>query len=59
MLFIKKGDSLPCLVVDYWGSNEGTIQYHYPLPLMQDTLMNLSRAKQFMKLDIRGAYNLI
>jgi hypothetical protein len=26
---------------------------------MQDTLMNLSRAKWFMKLDIRPAYNLI
>jgi hypothetical protein len=26
---------------------------------MQDTLMNLSRAKWFTKLDIRGAYNLI
>jgi hypothetical protein len=31
----------------------------YPLPLMQATLMNLSRAKWFTKLDIRGAYNLI
>jgi hypothetical protein len=47
------------LVVDYHGINEGTIKNRYPLPLMQDTLMNLSRAKWFTKLDIRGAYNLI
>jgi hypothetical protein len=26
---------------------------------MQDSLMNLSRAKWFMKVYIRGAYNLI
>jgi hypothetical protein len=59
ILFIKKGDGSLYLVVDYQGINEGTIKNRYPLPLMQDTLMNLSRAKWFMKLDIRGAYNLI
>jgi hypothetical protein len=47
------------LVVDYRRINEATIKNHYPLPLMQDTLMNLSRTKWFTKLDIRGAYNLI
>jgi hypothetical protein len=59
ILFIKKGDGSLCLVVDYRGINEGTIKNCYPLPLMQDTLMNLSRAKWCTKLDIRGAYNLI
>jgi hypothetical protein len=59
ILVVKKGAGSLCLVVDYWGINEGTIKNHYPLPLMQDTLMNLSRAKWFTKLDIRGAYNLI
>jgi hypothetical protein len=59
ILFIKKGDGLPRLVVDYHAINEGTIKNRYLLPLMQDTLMNLSRAKWFTKLDIRGAYNLI
>jgi hypothetical protein len=29
------------------------------MPLLQDTLMNLSKAKWFTKLDIGGAYNLI
>jgi hypothetical protein len=45
ILFIKKGDGSLQLVVDYRGINEGTIKNRYPLPLMQDTLMNLSRAK--------------
>jgi hypothetical protein len=59
ILFIKKGDGSLRLVVDYRGINEGTIKNRYPLPLMQDTLMNLSRAKWFTKLDICRAYNLI
>jgi hypothetical protein len=52
ILFIKKGDSLVGLVVYYGGINEGTIKNRYPLPLMQDALMDLSRAKWSMKLDI-------
>jgi hypothetical protein len=45
ILFIKTGDSLLQLVVNYCGINKGTIKNCYLLPLMQDTLMNLSRAK--------------
>jgi hypothetical protein len=59
ILFIKKGDGSLCLVVDYRGINEGTIKNCYALPLIQDTLMNLSMAKWFTKLNIRRAYNLI
>jgi hypothetical protein len=59
ILFLKKGDSSLRLVVDYRGINEGTIKNSYPLPLLQDTLINLSKAKWFTKLDIHGAYNLI
>jgi hypothetical protein len=59
ILFVKKGDGSLRLIVDYRGINEGTIKNRYPLPLMQDTLMNLSRAKWFTKLDIHGAYNLM
>jgi hypothetical protein len=57
--FVKKGDGSLRLVVDYRGINEGTIKNRYPVPLLQDTLMNLSKVKWFMKLDIHGAYNLI
>jgi hypothetical protein len=46
-------------VVDYRGHNEGTIKNRYPLPLVQETLMRLSQAKWFTKLDVRDAYNLL
>jgi hypothetical protein len=59
ILFVTKGDSSLRLVVNYRDSNEGTIKNRYPLPLLQDTLMNLSKAKWFMKLDICRVYNLI
>jgi hypothetical protein len=59
ILFVKKGDGSLRLVVDYRGINEDTTKNRYPLPLLQDTLMNLLKAKWFTKLDIRGAYNLI
>jgi hypothetical protein len=59
ILFVKKGDSSLWLVIDYRGINEGTIKNRYPLPLLQDTLMNLSKAKWFTKLDIHRVYKLI
>jgi hypothetical protein len=59
ILFVKKGDGSLQLVIDYRGINEGTIKNRYTLLRLQDTLMNLSKAKWFTKLDIRGAYNLI
>jgi hypothetical protein len=45
ILFVKKGDGSLSLVIDYRGINEGTIKNRYPLLLLQDTLMNLSKAK--------------
>jgi hypothetical protein len=59
ILFVKNGDSSLRLVINYRGINKGTIKNRYLLPLLQDTLMNLLKAKWFTKLDIRGAYNLI
>jgi len=59
ILFVKKTDGSLRLCVDYCGLNEGTIKNHYQLPLLQETLMRLSKAKYFMTLDIRGAYNLV
>ena len=59
ILFIKKTDSSLWLCVDYRELNEGTIKNHYPLPLLQETLMRLWKAKYFTTLDIRGAYNLV
>src|SRR5271169_1965960 len=59
ILFAKKGDGSLRLCVDYRGLNAGTIKNRYPLPLIQETLMWLSRARWFTKLDVRGAYNLL
>jgi hypothetical protein len=59
ILFVKKGDGSLRLLADYRGLNEGTIKNRYPLPLVRETLMRLSKATDFTKLDVRGAYNLI
>lgn len=59
VLFAKKPGGGLRLCVDYRGLNEGTIKNRYPLPLIRETLNNLSKAKWFTKLDVRGAYNLI
>jgi hypothetical protein len=45
ILFVKKGDGSLQLVINYRGINEGTIKTRYPLLLLQDTLMNLLKAK--------------
>jgi len=44
ILFANKGDGLLLLGVDYRGLNEGTIKNWYPLPLLQEMLMRLSKA---------------
>jgi len=59
ILFVKNNDGTLPLCVDYQGLNEGTIKNRYPLPLLQEMLMQLSKAKYFTCLDIRGAYNLV
>jgi len=57
--FVKTKEGSLHLCVNYWGRNEGTIKNRYPLPLVKESFMQISRAKIFTKLDIRGAYNLI
>jgi len=59
VLFVKKGDGSLRLCVDYRGLNEITIKNQYPLPLIQETLARLQKAKWYTKLDMRGAYNLL
>jgi hypothetical protein len=59
ILFMKKGNGSLQLCVDYQYLNEGTIKNCYPLPLLQETLLWLLKAKYYTKLDIRGAYNLV
>jgi len=59
IVFVKKTDGSLRLCVDYCGLNVGTIKNRYPLLLLQETLMRLSKAKYFTTLDIRSAYNLV
>lgn len=59
ILFVKKKDGSLRLCVDYRGLNEGTIKNRYPLPLIRETLNQLSKARYYTTLDIRSAYNLI
>jgi hypothetical protein len=58
-LFVKKADGSLRLCNDYRGLNEITIKNRYPLPLIQETLMRLQKARWYTKLDLRGAYNLL
>jgi len=59
ILFVKKKDGSLRLCVDYRGLNEGTGKNRYPLTLIRETLMQLSKAHYYPTLDIRGAYNLL
>ena len=59
ILFVKKPGGGLRLCLDYRGLNEGTIKNRYPLPLIRETLMRLSKARYYTTLDVRGAYNLL
>jgi hypothetical protein len=59
ILFVKKKDGSLRLCVDYRGLNALTIRNRYPLPLIPQLLDQLSQAKIFTKIDLRGAYNLV
>ena len=59
ILFVKKSDGSLRLCVDYRGLNAGTIKNRYPLPLIRETLMRLSKARYYTALDVRSAYNLL
>ncbi len=59
VLFVKKKDGTLRLCVDYRALNAITVRNRYPLPLINNLLDQLSTAKIFSKLDLRGAYNLI
>jgi hypothetical protein len=53
VLFARKGDGSLRFCVDYRKLNALTKKNRYPLPLIDETLARLSRAKIFTKLDIR------
>ena len=59
ILFVKEADGSLRLCVDYRGLNEITIKDRHPLPLICETLAQLSKARYFTKLDIKDEYYLV
>ena len=57
VLFAKKPGGGLRFCVDYRALNAITIKNRYPLPLIQETLAQLSSAKFYTKLDVVSAFN--
>jgi hypothetical protein len=56
---VTKKDGSLRMCVDYQGLNKITIKNWYPLPLICGLLNQLGQAKVYIKIDLRGAYNLV
>jgi hypothetical protein len=59
ILFVRKADGRLRLCIDFRNLNQITRKDRYPLPLIDELLGRISRAKMFTKLDIRQAFNRI
>ena len=59
VLFARKPGGGLRFYVDYRALNAVTVKDRYPLPLMKETLRQLSRAKWFTKVDVRAAFHRI
>lgn len=59
VLFVKKPGGGLRFCVDYRGLNQITKKDRYPLPLIYETLRNISKAKWFTKLDVIAAFHKI
>lgn len=57
VLFAKKPGGGLRFCVDYRGLNRLTKKDRYPLPLIHETLRNISKAKWFTKLDVIAAFH--
>lgn len=59
VLFVKKPGGGLRFCVDYRGLNRITKKDRYPLPLIYETLRNISKARWFTKLDVIAAFHKI
>ena len=57
VIFVKKPGGGLRFCVDYRNLNAITVKNRYPIPLIQETLTRLSKAKYYTKLDIIAAFN--
>jgi transposase InsO family protein len=59
ILFVKKANGSLRFCIDYRKLNSMTRKDQYPLPLIEETLARLGKARVFTKLDIRQAFHRI
>jgi hypothetical protein len=59
VLFAKKPRGGLRFYIDYYALNTIIIKNRYPLPLIQETLARLSKAKIYTKLDVIAVFNRI
>jgi len=59
VLFVKKANGGLRFCIDFRRLNDITRKDRYPLPLIDETLSRLSKAKIYTKLDIRQAFHRI
>jgi hypothetical protein len=59
ILFVRKANGALRLCIDFRKLNSLTRKDRYPLPLIDETLARLGKAKVFTRLDIRGAFHRI
>jgi Reverse transcriptase (RNA-dependent DNA polymerase) len=57
VIFVKKPGGGLRFYVDYRALNAVTVKNRYPIPLIQETLNQLSKARIYTKLDIIYAFN--
>nr|XP_031857102.1 uncharacterized protein CI109_007532 [Kwoniella shandongensis]KAA5524173.1 hypothetical protein CI109_007532 [Kwoniella shandongensis] len=57
--FVPKKDGKYRMVVDYRKLNNATIPDAYPLPLISQIILDLSKSKWFSKFDLPSAYQLL
>ena len=59
VLLVRKPGGGIRFCIDYRGLNELTVKDRYPLPLIRETLRNMSKARLFTKLDVIAAFHKI
>ena len=59
LIVVKKKSGEICLVIDFRELNTLVIHEHFPLPRIDDMLLNLGGAKIFSSLDLRSAFHQI